>query len=99
MQPQRYVDADADFTEAELDYVRKEREVKYHEALFEMLARQYESARLDEAHEAPLLQILDPAYYPDSKSGPPRMIIALGGLLLGLFAGCVWVLLRGRLSA
>jgi tyrosine-protein kinase Etk/Wzc len=81
-----------------LEYVRKEREVKYHEALFEMLARQYESARLDEAHEAPLLQILDPADYPDSKSGPPRMLIALGGLLFGLFAGCVWVLLRDRLS-
>lgn len=81
-----------------LEYVRKEREVKYHEALFEMLARQYESARLDEAHEAPLLQILDPADYPDSKSGPPRMLIALGGLLLGLLAGCVRVLLRDRLS-
>ena len=82
-----------------LEYVRKEREVKYHEALFEMLARQYEAARLDEAHEAPLLQILDPADYPDSKSGPPRMLIALGGLLLGLFAGCVGVLVRDRLSA
>jgi uncharacterized protein involved in exopolysaccharide biosynthesis len=81
-----------------LDYVRKEREVKYHETLFEMLARQYESARLDEAHEAPLLQILDPADYPDSKSGPPRLLIALGGLLLGLLAGCAKVLLRDRLS-
>jgi uncharacterized protein involved in exopolysaccharide biosynthesis len=81
-----------------LDYVRKEREVKYHETLFEMLARQYESARLDEAREAPLIQILDPADYPDSKSGPPRMLIALGGLLLGLLAGCVKVLLRDRLS-
>jgi uncharacterized protein involved in exopolysaccharide biosynthesis len=81
-----------------LEYIRKEREVKYHEALFEMLARQYESARLDEAHEAPLLQILDPADYPDSRSGPPRMLIALGGLLLGLLAGCARVLLRDRLS-
>jgi uncharacterized protein involved in exopolysaccharide biosynthesis len=81
-----------------LDYIRKAREVKYHETLFEMLARQYESARLDEAHEAPLLQILDPAYYPDSRSGPPRALIALGGLLLGLVAGCAWLLLRDRLS-
>jgi tyrosine-protein kinase Etk/Wzc len=81
-----------------LDYVRKEREVKYHEALFEMLARQYESARLDEAHEAPLLQVLDPASYPDSKSGPPRMLIALFGLLLGLLTGCAWVLVRSRLG-
>ncbi len=81
-----------------LDYVRKEREVKYHEALFEMLARQYESARLDEAHEAPLLQVLDPASYPDSKSGPPRMLLAFFGLLLGLLGGCAVVLLRDRIS-
>jgi len=81
-----------------LDYVRKEREVKYHETLFEMLARQYESARLDEAHEAPLLQVLDPASYPDIKSGPPRMLIALFGLLLGLLTGCTWVVVRARLG-
>lgn len=82
----------------ELEYVRKSREVKYHETLFEMLARQYESARLDEARDAPLLQILDSASYPDSKSGPPRMLIALDGMLLGLLAGCAWVLVRDRLS-
>jgi tyrosine-protein kinase Etk/Wzc len=39
--------------EVELEYVRKEREVKYHEALFDMLSRQYEAARLDEARDAP----------------------------------------------
>jgi len=82
-----------------LEYVRKEREVKYHEVLFQMLARQYESARLDEAHEAPMLQVLDPASYPDTKSGPPRMLIALGGLFLGLVAGCGWVLVRARLGS
>jgi tyrosine-protein kinase Etk/Wzc len=82
-----------------LEYVRKEREVKYHEALFEILSRQYESARIDEAHDAPLLQVLDPASYPDTKSGPPRTLIALFGLLLGLFAGCAWVLVLARLGA
>jgi uncharacterized protein involved in exopolysaccharide biosynthesis len=81
-----------------LDYVRKEREVKYHEALFQMIARQYEAARLDEAHDAPLLQVLDPASYPDARSGPPRTLIALGGLFLGLLAGCAWVLIRARLG-
>jgi capsule polysaccharide export protein KpsE/RkpR len=83
---------------AALEYVRKTREVKYHETLFEMLARQYESARLDEAREAPLIQILDVASYPDTRSGPPRLLICLSGLSLGLLAGCVWVLVRARLS-
>jgi tyrosine-protein kinase Etk/Wzc len=85
--------------ELELDYVRKEREVKYHEALFDMLSKQYEAARLDEAHDAPVLQVLDSASYPDTKSSPKRMYYMLGGLFLGLFAGCVWVLARGPIQA
>jgi uncharacterized protein involved in exopolysaccharide biosynthesis len=79
-----------------LDYIRKERDVKYHEALFEMLARQYEAARLDEAREAPVLQVLDPASYPDTKSGPQRKLIALAGLVLGFIAGCIWTIARER---
>jgi uncharacterized protein involved in exopolysaccharide biosynthesis len=82
----------------QLLYVRKEREVKYHEALFEMLARQDEAARMDEAREAPLLQVLDPASYPDQKSGPHRSLIVLGGLFAGLFIGAMWVLGRAYLQ-
>lgn len=81
----------------QLDYVRKEREVKYHEALFEILAKQYEAARLDEARDAPVLQILDPASYPDSKSEPKRLYIILGGLFAGLILGCAYVLSRTKL--
>lgn len=85
--------------EIQLEYVRKEREVKYHEALFEMLSRQYEAARLDEARDAPLLQVLDPATYPDTKSWPKRSYFMLGGLLLGLLSSCAWVLAREPLRA
>jgi uncharacterized protein involved in exopolysaccharide biosynthesis len=81
-----------------LDYVRKEREVKYHEALFEILAKQYEAARLDEARDAPVLQVLDPASYPDSRSEPKRLFIILGGLFLGLILGCAYVLSRTKLG-
>jgi uncharacterized protein involved in exopolysaccharide biosynthesis len=84
--------------ELELDYVRKTREVKYHEALFEMLSKQYEAARLDEAHDAPLLQVLDNASYPDTRSFPPRILMMIGGLLFGCLAGSGWVLLRDRIS-
>jgi tyrosine-protein kinase Etk/Wzc len=83
--------------ELQLEYIRKEREVKYHEALFEMLSKQYEVAHLDEAHDAPILQVLDSASYPDTKSSPKRMYIMAGGLLMGLFAGCFWVLTRDRI--
>lgn len=77
-----------------LEYVRKEREVKYHEVLFELIAKQYESARLDESRQAPVLQVIDYPSVPDRKSGPPRALLTLGGFLLGLFAGVSWVTLK-----
>jgi tyrosine-protein kinase Etk/Wzc len=77
----------------ELEYVRLARDVKYHEALFQIIAKQFEAARIDEARDAPL-QILDRATVPDSKSGPARMYIVLGGLLFGLAAGTVGVILK-----
>jgi uncharacterized protein involved in exopolysaccharide biosynthesis len=82
--------------QAGLEYLRKYREVKYHESLYEALAKQYEAARLDEAKAAPLIQVIDKAVVPERKSWPPRiLIISISTVLAGLFA-CVWVLVRDR---
>ncbi len=70
--------------QAGLEYVRKYRDVKYYETLFEILARQYELAKLDEAKEGALIQIVDPAIVPDRKSFPPRALIVAAGVSLGL---------------
>ena len=80
--------------ELTLIYVRQAREVKYHEALYELLLRQYESAKLDESHSAPLMQVVDYATVPDTKSGPKRTLLTFLAALLGGFAGAVWVLVR-----
>jgi tyrosine-protein kinase Etk/Wzc len=71
-----------------LEYARKFREVRYHQTLVELLSKQYEAARIDEAR-APLVQVLDRAIPPDTKTGPPRMILTLGFGALGLFLGCI----------
>ncbi len=81
----------AEVPELALDFIRKTRDVKYHEALFDIIAKQYEAARLDEAKDAPL-QVLDRATVPETKSGPHRTFIAALGLLLGLGFGAAWVL-------
>jgi uncharacterized protein involved in exopolysaccharide biosynthesis len=81
----------AQVPELQLEYIRKAREVKYHEALFGIIAKQYETARLDEAKDSPL-QVLDHAIVPDSKSGPHRSIIMAIGLLAGILCGSAWVL-------
>ncbi|SFS10965.1 Uncharacterized protein involved in exopolysaccharide biosynthesis [Granulicella pectinivorans] len=78
----------------QLEYVRREREVKYHEALFEMIAKQDEVAHMDELRDSPLLQVLDTASYPDHRASPPRTLIMVAGFSVGLFGSCLWVLWR-----
>lgn len=76
-----------------LEYVRKLREVKYHEALFEMLAKQFEIAKIDEAKSTSSLQVLDRAVRPEKKSSPKRSLIVLSAALLGFFGATIFVFL------
>jgi len=69
---------------AGLEYVRKYRDVKYREALFELLAKQYEAAKIDEARDSLIVQVLDKAVPPERKSGPLRALIVLGSTFLAL---------------
>jgi tyrosine-protein kinase Etk/Wzc len=81
------------FPEAGLEYVRKLRDVKYHEALFEILAKQYEAARLDEAKLSPLIQVVDRAIVPERKSWPPRTLLVLAAVTFTAIATSFWMLL------
>jgi uncharacterized protein involved in exopolysaccharide biosynthesis len=83
--------------EAGLQYVRKLRDVKYAETIFEILAKQYEAARLDEAKTAAIIQVLDPAIEPDRKSSPPRTLIIVIVTLLGFFGSAGYILLAEAL--
>ncbi len=82
--------------EAGLQYLRKFRDVKYHETLFEILAKQYEAARLDEAKSAPLVQVIDRAIAPERKSWPPRAILTIAAALLAACISSLWALFRER---
>lgn len=79
--------------EAGLEYVRKLRDVKYYETIFDILARQFEIAKLDEAREGALIQVVDPAVPPDRRSFPSRSLIVIcatfAGLLVGVFSAFV----------
>jgi uncharacterized protein involved in exopolysaccharide biosynthesis len=78
------------------DYIGKYREFKYQETLFELFSRQYELARVDEAREGALIQVIDTAQPPERKSKPRRANVAL---LTTAGAGAVlaaFVLLRRR---
>jgi uncharacterized protein involved in exopolysaccharide biosynthesis len=81
---------------ASLEYLRKLRDLQYHQTLFELLSKLYESARIDEARSAPLIQVVDSGVVPDGKSWPPRTAFVLGAGLLGLLAASFLVLIQGR---
>jgi capsule polysaccharide export protein KpsE/RkpR len=82
----------ANVPKAGLEYVRKERDVKYHQFLFDLLARQYEAARIDEAKSSPVIQVVDYANVPDKKSAPTRTTWAVVGGLLGFLLSTTYVL-------
>lgn len=84
---------------ASLEYIRKVRDMKYHETLFELLSKQYEAARIDEAKQAPAIQVIDRAVVPDRKSGPPRMLLTVAASVLALIASCIWTLVAHAISS
>ena len=73
--------------EAGLEYVRKLRDVKYYETIFELLARQYEVAKVDEARQGAIVQVVDAAVVPDRRSWPKPLWILPGAAVLGLMLG------------
>jgi tyrosine-protein kinase Etk/Wzc len=72
--------------EAGLEYIRRLRDVKYYETVFELLAKQFEMAKMDEARDASVVQVLDEAVPAERKSWPPRLRFVLLSALLGLLA-------------
>lgn len=76
------------------DYVGKFREFKYQETLFDLFARQYELARVDESREGALIQVVDVARPAEWKSKPKRALIAVAAGLASLLLLLVFVVAR-----
>lgn len=80
-----------------LEYVRKAREVKLREALYDSLTQQYEKAKIASSDPGPQLQIVDRAPIPERKAGPPRTLIVVGATVLGFLCGILFLLLSAPL--
>jgi len=78
--------------QAGLDYVRKLRDMKYSETIFELLAKQFEIAKIDEARQGSVVQLVDKAVVPDKKSFPNRVLIVVCSTIAGLVLAIFWVL-------
>lgn len=75
-------------------YTEKYRTFKYNETLFELMAKQYELARLDEAREGSVIQVLDVAIPPERKSKPKKAQITLAVTAATGLAIIVFILLH-----
>ncbi|MEO7244913.1 MAG: Wzz/FepE/Etk N-terminal domain-containing protein [Rubrivivax sp.] len=68
------------------------RDFKYHETLFELFARQFELAKVDEAREGALIQVVDAAVAPERRSRPRRTLIVLSAAAAAFVLSVLWVL-------
>lgn len=81
-------------TEAGMEYLRRFRDLKYHEAVYELLIKGLEVAKLDEAREGEIVQVVDRAVPADRKSSPHRAIIVIASTVLAFFLAVFWVVAR-----
>jgi uncharacterized protein involved in exopolysaccharide biosynthesis len=80
--------------EVGLEYLRALREVKYNETIFELLAKQYEIAKVDEAKQGSVIQVIDSAIVPDRHSWPTRWLLVLVSTIVGLLGSVLFVCVR-----
>jgi tyrosine-protein kinase Etk/Wzc len=80
-----------------LEYVRALREVKYQEAIFEIMAKQFELAKVDESKEGTSIQQLDMAVPPERRSSPKRGLIVIASILAAGVLAVLIALFKGAL--
>ncbi len=81
-------------TQSGMEYVRRFRELKYQETVYELLAKEFEVAKLDEAREGSMIQVVDSAVPPDKRSSPHRTLIVIGMMIVSFFVAVFWIVVR-----
>ena len=82
--------------QAGMEYLRKLRDVKYYETIEQLIAKQFEMAKLDEAHQGAIIQVADVAVTPDKKSSPHRALIVILVTMIASVTAVLWVLTTAR---
>ena len=79
------------------DYIAKYRDFLYYSTLFEMFSKQYVLAKVDEAREGAVIQVVDKATPPERKSKPKKALVATLSALAGGFCLLLFVFIRHSL--
>ena len=83
--------------ELNIAYIERFRAVKKHEAILTALSAQLEGSRINDVRTNEVITIIDRAFVPERKGGPPRAQICIAATLLGFLFGCCAVLLAPAL--
>ena len=89
--------ASPDRNAAQGDYISKYREFKYQETLFDLFAKQFEMAKVDESREGATIQVLDKAEPPELMTKPQKALIAMVTSLTSGFLLLLFVFIRQAL--
>lgn len=81
-----------------VEYIRRLRELKTQEALFEQLTKQFELAKINEARDSSSLQVLDEAVPPLRKSKPKRALIVILAAVTAFFCSVFLVFIKEYLA-
>jgi len=83
----------SELPQVSLEYFRLVRDVKVQEVIYELMAQQYEQAKIMELKDTPTVQILDRASPPEKRSWPKRSVIVFIIFLTSLFCTVVIALI------
>ncbi len=81
-----------------MEYIRRLRELKTQEALFEQLTKQFELAKINEARDSSSIQVLDEAVPPLRKSKPKRALIVILSTVTAFFCSVFLVFIKEYLA-
>jgi capsule polysaccharide export protein KpsE/RkpR len=82
-----------------VSYADLYRDSRVEEAIFEVLTKEYELAKVQEAKETPSVKVLDVPDVPEKKSFPPRIVITVLGTILALAGALLFVFGQTRWEA
>ncbi len=71
------------------EFLNNMRDLRYQQSFVESLKKQYDIAKMDEAKDVNLIQVLNEPITPEQPSKPRRVLIVAIGALFGLFMGIV----------
>ncbi len=86
-----------DVPAAGLDFLSAQHEVQYRQILFDLILKQYDAARLDEAKDSAIIQVVEQAIPPDRRTSPHRFVIMVLFAALGFLSACFFFFATGFL--